>query len=412
MNRSRPPLVPPSLNTLLDKQERTVRSLFISSYIPRRCGIATFTKDLTKAINDLNPESLSQIIAVDEEPGQFTYPGEVIGRITCNKQPSYLQAATQINASSAEIVCLQHEYGLFGGGNSGPYILDLLSAIDRPIITTLHTILDNPSAEHREVLGEIVKLSDIIITQLPHAKERIAEHFGINSERIVVVPHGVTDRPRAGKVLKPKFGWSSHRVLLMSGLMSPGKGVDYVIKALPAIVEKFPETLFVVVGQTHPDILKRDGEQYREYLLQLADQLNVSKHFKLVNSYLPLDELLEYYEACDIYLTPHLDPQQVSSGTLAYALGMGKACISTPYVYARELLSQDRGVLVDFESSEQIAQATIALFSDPQAMESMETSAYQLGRTMSWPRVAQRYLNLFRLVLDVQDRVLANEPSR
>jgi glycosyltransferase involved in cell wall biosynthesis len=220
------------------------------------------------------------------------------------------------------------------------------------------------------------------------------------------VHHGVTDRPRARKALKPKFGWTDRHILLMSGLMSEGKGIEYVIQALPEIVKQHPETIFVVVGQTHPNIVALHGEAYRESLVKLAEDLGVSDHLELVNEYLPLEELLEYYEACDIYLTPHLDPQQVSSGTLAYAIGMGKASISTPYIYAKEMLSNDRGVLVDFRNSEQISEAVCKLFANPHLMQQMEQRAYTLGRTMSWPRVAERYLNLFRVVLDVQDAVI------
>jgi len=390
----------------LDAQQRPVRSVFISSYIPRRCGIATFTKDLTKAINDLNPDFLAKIVALTDAEHQYTYPPEVHYEIHQNREDDYIQVAEAINASPVEIVCLQHEYGLFGGGETGPYILELLKRLDKPIVTTLHTILENPGPLHRKLLQDIANLSDILITQLPNARELLAKSYDINSERIVVVHHGVADRPQARKILKPKFGWEHKHVMLLSGLISEGKGIEYVIQALPEIVKEFPDTLFVVAGQTHPNVLAERGESYRESLVALADSLGVAEHLQLINEYLPLEKLLEYYEACDVYLTPHLDPQQVSSGTLAYAIGMGKACISTPYIYAKEMLSQDRGILVDFRNSEQIAQAALGLFSGRIPMEKMEAQAYALGRTMSWPRVAERYLNLFRLVLDVQNTLI------
>ena len=190
--------------------------------------------------------------------------------------------------------------------------------------------------------------------------------------------------------------------------MSPGKGMEYVIEALPEIVRQCPEAIFVIVGQTHPDVLRRNGEAYRDSLTAKAHELGVADHLLYVNEYLPLDRLLEYYEACDIYLTPHLDPQQVASGTLAYALGMGKACVSTKYIYANEMLKDGRGVLVDFKNSSQIAEASLHILMDSSYQNELERKAYTLGRKMSWPRVAERYLNLFRLTLDAQDEVMAD----
>lgn len=399
----------PKFNQLLDTQQRTIKPLFVSSYIPRKCGIATFCKDLTTAMNDLNPDGLARIVVVDPGEEPLEYPEEVIGKITKFTLESYESAAGLVNASDAEIVCMQHEYGLFGTTDPahyvGEYILRFMRQVEKPIITTLHTILENPLPAHREVMREIAQLSDIMITMMPNAKERLEEKYGIDPERVVIIPHGVADRPRAHKTNKKTFGWEEKKVLLMTGLMSPGKGIEYVIDAMPKLLEGVPNAHFTVVGQTHPDVLRRHGEEYRECLMARAMKLGVEEHVQFINEYLPLDDLLKYYEACDIYLTPHLDPQQVASGTLAYALGMGKACISTPYIYAQEMLKDGRGVLVDFKSGASIAEAALKVLTKHGYQSELERKAYALGRTMSWPRVAERYLNLFRLTLDAKDMV-------
>lgn len=364
-------------------------------------------------MNDLNPDGLAEIVAIDEGQVPRKYPSEVKAIILRDDISTYDQAAAYINESEAEVVCLQHEYGLFGTHHPdqryGEYLLPLLHKINKPIVTTLHTILEHPTPIHREVMREIADLSDIMVAMLSNAKERMENSYGINSERIVVINHGVTDRPRAKKIFKSRFGWENRRVLLMTGLLNPGKGVEYVIQALPDIVKRFPETLFVVVGETHPEVKKIAQESYRESLIAMTKNLGVCEYVEFIDQYLPLNDLLEYYEACDIYLTPHLDPQQVASGTLAYALGMGKACISTKYIYAKEMLHHGRGVLVDFQNAPQIAEAVIDIFSDSSVQDTLERKAYSIGRTMSWPRAAERYLNLFRLVNHVGEKVAAEE---
>ena len=397
-----------TVNRLLDQRQRAVQPLFISSYPPRRCGIANYCRDLIEAMTPLNPFGPATIIAMEEGEERRDYPTEVIGTIAKQDAASYVQAAELINASSAEIVCLQHEFGLYGTDHPkryyGEYVLPFMRAIDRPIVTTLHTILDKPSPTHRKIMEEIIQLSDIVITMLPSAKQLLEDGYGIHADRLVVVPHGVPlyAGPPMEKA-KKQFGWEGRQVLLMTGLFGPGKGAEYVIKALPQIVKKFPDVLFVIVGQTHPELIKVEGESYRESLHRLAKRLKVSQHVEYVNEYVSIESLVEYYAACDIYLTPHLDPQQVSSGTLAYALGMGKPCISTKYVYAKEMLADDRGLLVDFRNSKQIGEAVNQLLGDPELRARISRNARALGKTMSWSNVAQRYLNLFRLVLDADD---------
>ena len=386
------------LNKVLDIYQHSIKLIFLSSYIPRKCGIATFTKDLTKAINDLNPEYLVRIAAMNGDNGEtYEYPPEVLFTIDKDSPESYEKVAHEINRTDAEFVCLQHEYGLFGG-SYGEYIFNLLENINRPIVTTVHTILREPTREQRNILMRLAEVSEVIVTMLPNAKECLEKVYGIPEEKVVVIHHGVADQPKSTQAHKADFGWEGKRVLLMTGLLNPNKGADYVIEALPAILKEFPETLFVLAGETHPGVLKWEGEKYRNGLRQRAEELGVTDQLVFVDKYLPLPELLTYYEACDIYLTPHLDAQQTTSGTLAYALGLGKACISTPYTYAEEMLANDRGLLVDFRSGDAIAQAVLKIFTNPQLQKDLENHAYALGRQMSWPRVAERYLLLFRVI--------------
>lgn len=384
------------INQILDTQQSTIRTIFISSYIPRKCGLATFTKDLTSALNDLNSESLAEIIAINAGEAELKYPWEVKYKIYQQRLDSYYQAAEYVNQSSADVVCLEHEFGLFGG-EQGEYIFAFLRNINKPIITTFHTILAEPNEMQRSILQRLGELSACVVAMIPDARERLERDYNIDRDKVVIIHHGVSNLEKAQKCAK-KSGWQDRKVLLLSGLISKNKGIEYVIKALPKVVKEFPETLFVVAGQTHPEILKRQGETYRRQLKKMINKLGLSRNVKFINKYLPLSELLVLYKNCDIYITPHTDPEQITSGTLAYALGMGKACISTPYPYAREMLSNHRGITVDFNSSEQIGEAILKIFRDPKLKADLEESAYSLGRKMRWPRVAERYLNLFRYI--------------
>ena len=388
----------PNLNRILDTYQYPVTLLFVSSYIPRKCGIATFTKDLTKAINDLNPESLVEIVAMGDESSEtYHYPPEVVATVEKNTVASYHAAANHINASDASIVSLQHEFGLFGG-DSGDYIFEMLDRITKPVVTTMHTILDEPTAQQRSILFRLAERSEVVVVMIPDAKARLERDYGIPTDKVVVIHHGVADQPKSAQIHKPDFGWEGKRVLLMTGLFNPNKGANYVIEALPTILAAHPEAIFVIAGQTHPEIIKREGESYRNSLRKKAEELGVTDQLIFIDEYLPLKTLLAYYEACDIYLTPHLDAQQTTSGTLAYALGLGKACISTPYTYAREMLAHDRGILVPFRDAAAIAEAVNEILSDDYLQKTLEARAYSLGRQMSWPRIAERYLLLFRVI--------------
>lgn len=385
-----------SVNQILDNKEKPVRTIFVSSYVPRRCGLASFTKDLTSSINELNPESMAEIIAIESDDAEHYYPWEVKYKISRDDLESYYRAAEYVNQSSADVVSLQHEFGLYGG-EAGEYIFNFLRNINKPIVTTLHTILDKPSAKQKEIMFRLSEISDHLVAMMPDAKERLEKNYGIDRKKIAIIHHGVAECPQTIKSSKRKFGWANNKVLLASGLIGPNKGFDFVIEAMPEILESFPETIFVIVGQTHPDIIKNVGEVYRNGLKKRAKELAVDKNVVFVNKYLPKEKLLAYYEACDIYLTPHLERGQITSGTLAYALGMGKVCISTPYTYAKGMLAQNRGLLVGFKSPTQIARAVKRVFRSPKLSLELAENAYSLGQKMRWPRVAQRYLNLFKI---------------
>lgn len=371
-----------------------VRPVIVSSYPPRKCGIATFTKDLRAALAEVAPTP-AKIIALQGADPITDYGEEVLTTINKHELASYSRAARVINNSSTNVVSLQHEYGLFGG-DTGYYALHFLEQVNRPIITTFHTILDRPSPLQRAILHRIADRSERVITMVEEGRRRLIHRFGVDPRKITVIPHGTTPHSRSTGESKAHYGWQDMRVLLMSGLLGPGKGAEHVVEALPEIVREYPNTLFVLAGQTHPEIVKQHGETYRRNLLRRAATLGVARNIQMVNRYLPLDELLSLYDAADIYLTPHLEEQQIASGTLAYAIGMGKACVSTPYVYARETLSQGRGLLVNFADSASISDAVLAIFREPALQHQLEERAYQLGQTMFWPEVAKQYIETFQ----------------
>ena len=381
----------------LEKQERKVRVIYVSSYIPRKCGIATFTKDLTTAINALNPYNLAEIMAVNDNG--YDYPWEVKFRINQQDLGNYHNAAEYINNSSAELVCLQHENGLFGGREGG-YIVKFLQKIKKPIVTTLHTVPETPNSDQLKIIRDISKLSTAMVVMIDTIVERLTKTYGVNENKILVIPHGVPDLPFGSvdyfkKLLRLKNAYTMTSV----NLLSENKGIEYALQSVPEVVKKIPNFIYLVIGVTHPVIKKHSNETYRHKLEELVNKLSIKGHVKFINRYLPLEELLAYLKATDIYITPYLDPGQVASGNLAYALGAGKACISTPYIYAQEVLDLDRGILVPFRNYQAISKAIVKLYSEPKFKQEIERKAYSFGREMTWPSVALQYLDLFRLVL-------------
>lgn len=389
-----------SYQTKLEAKERKLRVVYIASYIPRQCGIATFTKDLTNAVNELNPECLAEIIAVTDSYHQdYDYPWEVKYRIKQDDFSTYTAAADYINQSSAEVVHIQHEFGLFGGGQ-GEYIVPFMACLQKPIAVTLHTVLGRPSKKNLEVIKKMSELAEVFIVISQTAAGRLEKVYQIkNNCKIVVIPHGVFDFPKVDpNKYKGKLGLKGKKILMTHGLINPDKGIEDAVRALPKIVKKFPEVIYLIVGKTHPLIIKHQGERYRLGLIELAKKLKVEEHLLFKNRFMSLERLVDYIQAADIDLTLHLKKDQISSGTLAKSIGAGKVCISTPYYYAQEVLADGRGIIVPMNDPDRVAKEVIDLFSHPQRMEEIRGKAYEYGRKMIWSNVALKHLDLFSLL--------------
>ena len=372
------------------------RVAMIGNHTPRQCGIGTFTADLIESFSAKYPGADCFAVAMNDRPEGYDYPPEVRLQIAQNDLASYRSAALYLNSNEVDVVCLQHEYGIFGG-EAGSHILTLLRALKMPIITTLHTILKDPNADQRRVMTELAKLSDRLVVMSQCGAKFLQEVHQIDPSKIDVIPHGIPDLPETdSEAFKAQLNVSGKSVLLTFGLLSPDKGVENVIEAMPAILEKFPDVAYVVLGATHPHIRTNHGEAYRESLLALAERLGVSDNVHFHNKFATLEELTQMLSVADIYLTPYLKPEQITSGTLAYAVGSGKVAISTPYYYAEELLSEGRGILVPWRNPEAIANEVIGLLGDPEKRKAIENRAFEFGRKMTWPAVAGQFMETFQ----------------
>lgn len=379
----------------MEKKNSVSKVAFLGDYLPRKCGIATFTKDLRTSIAIAYPGTQCQVVPVNDIEGGYAYPEEVRFEIAEADLSSYLRAADFLNITDVDILCVEHEFGIFGGP-AGSHVLSLMHEVRMPIVTTLHTILREPNPDQRKVMGEIIRLSTRLVTMAEKGREILLETYNVPPDKIDVIPHGIPDIPFADpNYYKDEFGVIGKQVLLTFGLLSPNKGIEYVLNALPAIIEKNPEIVFIVVGQTHPNLLRDEGEQYRLRLKRIAQELGVQKHVVFFNRFVETDELLRFIGAADIYITPYLNETQITSGTLAYAFGTGNTVISTPYWHAAELLADGRGTLVPFRDSPAIANAVVGLLADEATRHAMRKRAYQLGREMTWSNVAQMYMNSF-----------------
>ncbi len=371
------------------------RIAFISDYPPRKCGIATFTQDLRNAINSQYPHSETFIISVNDLPDGYNYPPEVRFEIQHNDLLNYRNAADYLNFNPVDIVCVQHEFGIFGGP-AGNYLLTLLKEIKSPIVTTFHTILKSPDIEQMRVMRELIRLSSRYVVMSETGKDFLEKIYQAESSRIDVIPHGIPDMPFVDpNFYKDQFGVEGKYVILTFGLLSPGKGIENVLKALPKVIEKYPNTVYIVLGATHPNLLRQQGESYRLSLERLANDLGIKKNVIFYNRFVSIEELKEFIGAADIYITPYLNEAQITSGTLSYAFGCGKAVISTPYWHARELLSDSRGILVPFNNPDAIAEAIEKLISNETLRHSMRKKAYIIGREMIWSNVAHLYMEAF-----------------
>jgi glycosyltransferase involved in cell wall biosynthesis len=391
------------------------RIAFIGNYLPRQCGIATFTTDLCESVAARYKKITCLAVPVNDIEEGYKYPGRVRFELMEQDPESYRRAADFLNINEVQMVSLQHEYGIFGG-KAGEYILILLRELRMPVVTTLHTILREPNDDQRRVMQEIALLSDRLVVMSERGAEFLRTIYHVPSEKIDIIPHGIPDQPFVDPSFhKDLFGVEGKTVLLTFGLLSANKGIENVINALPEIVKKFPNVVYMIVGATHPHVLRHEGEAYRNSLLDLAHDRGVESHVIFHNRFVELDELIQFIGAADIYITPYLDAAQIVSGTLAYALGAGKAIISTPYWYAEEILAENRGMIVPFKNSQMLASTVINLLGDDASRHAMRKRAYLFGRDMIWQQVAQHYMKSFanaraQRYRFVQDRMKNPQP--
>lgn len=370
--------------------------------MPRRCGIATFTADLKAAVSAADPRARVVHAAIDEPVTARAYAADVRWRIRQGDGDSYRAAALAINDARIDVVNLQHEFGLYGtwtGGVFTDHLRSFLDALRVPLLSTLHSLPPDPSPSMREAVRTLAARSDAVVVMAQLAARSLATRYGV-ARPPVVIPHGMPEvQPHGRRRLKQKLGIEGRAVITTFGLVDPRKGIQHVIAAMPAIVARHPTAMYLIVGQTHPELLRHAGEAYRNELVDLVQRLGMAGHVAFVNEYLTQRQIVDHLLASDVYVTPYLDPDQITSGTLAYALGAGKAIVSTRYLHAIEALADDRGVLVDFASSDQIAEAVDGILADPLRKQRLEQRAYSYGREAAWPRVGERVVALMSEVI-------------
>jgi glycosyltransferase involved in cell wall biosynthesis len=367
----------------------------IGNYLPRQCGIATFTTDLVEALSLEAPDIDCWAAAMNDKPEGYDYPEKVRFEINQNKLSDYRVASQFLNISQTDIVSVQHEYGLFGGP-AGSHLLKLLGDLRMPVVTTLHTVLKEPAPEYRAVMSKLADLSDKLVVMSRKAVDFLKEIYGISEEKIAFIHHGIPDTPFIdSSFYKDKFGVEGKKVLLTFGLLSPNKGIETVLQALPAVIKKHPDVVYIILGATHPHILKFQGDAYRIMLQQLVQKLHIGEHVIFQNRFVELKELCEFLGIADLYVTPYLEEAQITSGTLAYAMGTGKAVISTPYWYATEMLAEGRGRIVPFQNPDAMSKQIKGLFDNDIERHSIRKKAYTFTRVAVWKEVARKYLQIF-----------------
>jgi glycosyltransferase involved in cell wall biosynthesis len=371
---------------------------FLASFPPRVCGIATFTADLAEALDHASPcVPRSQVIAINTGSTAYSYGPRVRWTIERDRLQSYRHAAHQINRSPVQVVSIQHEYGLFGGP-AGEYILSFLEALEKPAVLTLHTVLEQPSTAMRQLTEELAAAAAGVVVLAERARRILADYYPrVDVSHVHFIPHGTpsfTYAPTAG--FKQSLGLENRTVLSTFGLLGPEKGIEYALAALPEVVRHHPDVLYLVLGETHPELRRRSGETYRAFLQTRVIELGMQDHVRFYPQYLQQQEVLQFLQATDIYLLPYLNPLQIASGTLSYAVASGKAVVSTPFLHAQELLNEGRGMLVPFRESASLAAAINRLLGDPIQRGHMEQAAYIYGKHMHWPTVGRAYSRLFQ----------------
>ena len=368
---------------------------FVGSSLPRRCGIATFTANLSKALETYWGKGSGVYIALNDTVKGYNYAPQVIGQISQEKLDDYRQAAALVNTTAVDLVSLQHEFGLFGGP-AGNYITEFLGRVEKPVVTTLHTVLANPVPELRKTLIEIAAFSQNLVVMNELAIDILTTVYKINPEKIRLIPHGVPDTPYIDSLYyKHQLGFAGREVILTFGFLSPNKGIETMLQALPPVVEKHPQTLYIILGVTHPVVKKQQGEAYRESLEKMVEELGLQKHILFQNEFVDDETLDRYLGAADLVVCPYHSGEQITSGVLSIALGKGKVVISTPYLHAQEVLAGGRGKLVDFKDHAGFSAALDELLGNKTKRQQLARKALALGREMTWPKVAQKYTVLF-----------------
>ncbi len=385
---------------------------YIGTYPPRECGIGTFTMNLYNSMvtHDKTSKGLVEgfIVAMNDHEQTFSYPEEVKQTIRQEHQRDYLEAVKFINLSGADVCILEHEFGIYGGQN-GIYILPLLHRLEIPLIVTLHTIVKTPSYNERAVLQEICKMAQKVVVMSHKAIEFLTSIYNVDKDKIAFIEHGVPDILFNQELSKKEFKLENKKLLLTFGIISRNKGIETVIKALPAVIEKHPEVLYMVLGKTHPNVLRHSGEEYRNYLQRLIKSLNLGDHVFFMNEFVNQKELFKYLSASDIYITPYLNEAQITSGTLSYAIGVGSAVISTPYWHASELLADGRGRLFNFNDSDELSRILLELLDNPNVLKDLRKKAFDYGKTITWPKSGGKYIALVKKVLAGKPEVVVEK---
>ena len=376
-------------------REMAKKVAFISSYSPRKCGIATFTSDLINSMGLAGGNEFEPLVIAMQSGAELKYDKPVRLKIRKDVKYDYISAADYINFSNIEVVSIQHEFGLFGG-EGGSHLSLLLKRLNKPVIATLHTVLQSPPAEYFDSLTDVCEASDKVIVMNKSGIKMLRDIYGIPDSKIKLIPHGIPDLPFAdGNYYKRKLGLAGRKIILTFGLLSKNKGIEVVLRALPRIIKANPSILYIVLGATHPEVLRREGQSYKFKLERIVRDLGLQRNVVFHNRFVNNEELFHFLGAADVYVTPYLHKEQLTSGTLAFAVGTGKAVISTPYWAAQELLAQGRGKLVPFGDSENIARSIVEILSNNSLFSTMGKLAYEYGRSMIWPRIGQSYWKLF-----------------
>ena len=373
------------------------RIAFIGNHLPRRCGIATFTHDLHRAVSLDRPELETGVVAMTDPGRSYDYPPAVRLQIHDDVIGEYVQAAEFLNKERFDVVCLQHEYGIFGG-EAGRNIVELLSRLEMPVVTTLHTVLAQPTPVQRDVMRQIIDVSAKTIVMAEKGRKLLRSVHDVPARKIEVIPHGIPEFPfLETHHAKAKLNFVGKTVILTFGLLSPSKGIETVIDAMPEIIKSCPNAVYVVLGATHPNLVRNQGEAYRDSLAARARKLGVDGHVVFFNQFVDQTTLLDFISMTDVYVTPYLNEAQMTSGTLAYSFGLGKAVVSTPYWHAAELLADGRGTLVPFSDSKAIGSEISELLTNDVRRNAMRRRAYAASRSMTWAQTAKRYAAVFEL---------------